>query len=149
MVVTLQEETVNGRLKPVLEGARVTPNADNWYDAHFKKGWYHLKRTGPGEYLAFAVGEVPALEGTEWAEYRQTADFSRWPDWKIDGDVPNPEGPGTRSVTGLRIRLEGQLPPQAASQANPWRIRGMTITRAVPTLSSVIGSVNIEEVETP
>ncbi len=70
-----------------------------------------------------------------------------WPVYRCDGTKPDPDDPGeVRAFKGRVIRFKTQAPADDASVARPWKIDGMTITKAWPSIPGSLGPVDLVEV---
>ncbi len=110
-----------------------------WYSAHFApvdKLWVMLFSNSPGSFLA--IPNTPSLvsrlpNGVAWQAFLRSPAGRKWRHWAVDGT----DADGV--VTGRRVVATEDVSAADASEAKPWTMGGVTVTRAMPTLPSVCG----------
>ena len=160
-VVTLTEATAtdSGPLLPVIDDAvMVVKEADSrWYTAYLEpvnELLLSLWKVSPGVYWASAnkpkaLKALPA--GVAWAAYAAGGAMGTWRHWRIAGTVPfsDPDEPGVteKATDDAVVTFVGDVPSTRPTPGNPWVLEGVTVTSAVPTLSSMCGHVVPSDVD--
>ncbi len=126
---------------PVIRGALITKREgkSGYVSVHCKpvnSRWVMLFERRPGRYVVTYChpklrGCLP--DGISWDDFCKTAAIRKWRTWHVEGT----DGEG--QVRNRVVRATVDVPTRDATDAEPWTLEGVRVTRAVPTLPSLCG----------